>query len=111
LPPPFFFIFLSFFLPPQVRAAAADTLLPFADIVIARAPDQLVHLLNILWTAMLDLDDLTASTSSIMRLLATLYAGPGVSNLEVGIRLSGNGKEEELSPYLKMLLGKKPLAI
>lgn len=67
----------------DVRAAAAEALLPISDVVIAQAPDQLLPLLNILWSSLLDLDDLTASTSSIMKLLATLYAVPGVSNQQV----------------------------
>lgn len=60
----------------DVRAVASDTLLPVAAQVALLGPDAMAQLLAVLWNALTDLDDLTASTSSVMKLLAGLYAQP-----------------------------------
>ena len=54
----------------DVRAAAADALLPISSHVVARQDATVDSLLSILWDSLDDLDDLTVSTSSVMRLLA-----------------------------------------
>lgn len=56
----------------DVRAASADALLPTTDCIVANCPGELRGILTILWDALLDLDDLTASTSSVLKLLASL---------------------------------------
>lgn len=58
----------------DVRSAAAEALLPISEHVVARKDSTVEHLLTILWDSLTDLDDLTASTSSVLRLLAELIA-------------------------------------
>ena len=53
----------------DVRAVVADTLLPIAHFVKIHALEYLPNLLSILWSTLSHLDDLSASTSSIMDLL------------------------------------------
>ncbi|KAL6056696.1 TATA-binding protein-associated factor [Balamuthia mandrillaris] len=65
----------------DVRAIAADCLLPIAETIACSYGDQLPALLCILWEILLDLDDLSASTASVMTLLANLYAFPSVASI------------------------------
>lgn len=58
----------------DVRSAAADALLPISTHVVARKDGTVDRLLTILWDSLTDLDDLTASTSSVLRLLAELIS-------------------------------------
>ncbi|PIK38156.1 hypothetical protein BSL78_25008 [Apostichopus japonicus] len=60
----------------DVRAVAAAALIPVTGILTKSYPDQLPPIFTILWDTLLDLDDLTASTSSIMMLLAALLSHP-----------------------------------
>jgi TATA-binding protein-associated factor len=63
----------------DVIAAAADALLPAAGAIAREAGGVVPGLLGALWDALLDLDDLSPSTGSVMALLAKLYAQPGVA--------------------------------
>lgn len=63
----------------DVIAAAADALLPAAGAIAREAGGVVPRLLGVLWDALLDLDDLSPSTGSVMALLAELYAQPGVA--------------------------------
>ncbi|EGD76870.1 BTAF1 protein [Salpingoeca rosetta] len=56
----------------DVRAAAADTMIPMADHVVAHAPDTIKTIVTLLWDALPELDDLSASAGSILKLLARL---------------------------------------
>ena len=59
----------------DVSAVAAAALVPLADPLVNILPlDQISTLLKSLWDALLDLDELTASTSSILTLLSSLMA-------------------------------------
>ncbi|XP_064406197.1 TATA-binding protein-associated factor 172-like [Halichondria panicea] len=58
----------------DVRAVAAGSLLPVADKLHLVLPDKMSELVRILWDALLDLDDLSASTNSIMELLSTILS-------------------------------------
>ncbi|KAH9489880.1 btaf1 RNA polymerase II, B-TFIID transcription factor-associated, 170kDa [Bulinus truncatus] len=60
----------------DVRAVAAAALIPVADQLIVHLPTQLPVILTCLWDTLADLDDLTASTNSIMMLLAKLMSHP-----------------------------------
>eukprot|EP00898_Chlorokybus_atmophyticus_P005845 jgi/Chlat1/6261/Chrsp44S05775 len=65
----------------DVRAVAADALAPAANaIVTTMPPPVLKRILHTLWNALLELDDLSPSTSSIMTLLAELYTQPVAVN-------------------------------
>ena len=58
----------------DVRAAAAESLLPIVDTVTATHAEAVPAVVCVLWDTLHDLDDLTVSTSAIMRLLASLLA-------------------------------------
>ena len=60
----------------DVRAVASDALLPVTEEVSRICIDRLPKILSILWDILLDLDDLTASTNSVMNLLAEFYSMP-----------------------------------
>lgn len=60
-----------------MSAVAAAALMPLADpLVKLLTADELRLLLDTLWDALLELDELTASTSSILTLLSSLVAHP-----------------------------------
>lgn len=60
----------------DVRAVAAEALIPAADSLV-RLNDQMLHsIVMLLWDILLDLDDLSPSTSSVMNLLAEIYSQP-----------------------------------
>ncbi|GAQ92914.1 hypothetical protein KFL_011990010, partial [Klebsormidium nitens] len=63
----------------DVIAASADALLPAAGAIAGGAGEAVPRLLRALWDALLNLDDLSPSIGSVMRLLAELYAQPGVA--------------------------------
>ncbi|XP_054654807.1 TATA-binding protein-associated factor 172 isoform X1 [Dunckerocampus dactyliophorus] len=62
----------------DVRAVAAAALIPVVEGLVQLLPDKVPFIVNTLWDALLDLDDLTASTNSIMTLLSSLLTYPQV---------------------------------
>ena len=54
----------------DVRAAVADALLPMADNVVTQRPAQVDHIISLLWESLVDMDELSASTASVLKLLA-----------------------------------------
>ncbi|XP_071538423.1 TATA-binding protein-associated factor 172 isoform X2 [Panulirus ornatus] len=65
----------------DVVAVAASCLVPVADSVVLLLEKEVVmKLVATLWDALLDIDDLTSSTNSILMLLAKLLAHPGNSD-------------------------------
>ncbi|XP_067936864.1 TATA-binding protein-associated factor 172-like [Watersipora subatra] len=56
----------------DVRAVTATSLLPIIDRLQQIIPEKVEGLINSLWDALLDLDDLTSSTHSMMALLSAL---------------------------------------
>ncbi|KAM7432717.1 btaf1 RNA polymerase II [Porites harrisoni] len=63
----------------DVRAVAASALLPVAESLVTIAPSYVQEVLVTLWDTLVELDDLTASTNSIMMLLAGILSCPSVS--------------------------------
>ncbi|CAJ0832129.1 8775_t:CDS:10 [Entrophospora sp. SA101] len=56
----------------DVRAVAASILVPIADYFVTNSSNKIPELVNVLWDCLKDLkDDLTASTASVMDLLAS----------------------------------------
>jgi hypothetical protein len=53
----------------DVRAVASETLLPIATEATVLVQDYMPQILAILWDILLELDQLTASTNSVMNLL------------------------------------------
>ncbi|XP_041362673.1 TATA-binding protein-associated factor 172-like isoform X2 [Gigantopelta aegis] len=72
----------------DVRAVAAAALVPVTDSFVKLMPQQTPVVISSLWETLLDLDDLTASTNSIMTLLATLLAHPHLAADSVSQSLS-----------------------
>ncbi|KAG6551134.1 hypothetical protein Mapa_007369 [Marchantia paleacea] len=62
----------------DVRAVAAEALTPAAAALVASNSEAVSAILLSLWDILLDLDDLSPSTSSVMHLLSELYSQPGV---------------------------------
>nr|XP_054762418.1 TATA-binding protein-associated factor 172-like [Lytechinus pictus] len=62
----------------DVRAVSAAALLPVTQVLIKTSPQQVMQILHTLWETLVELDDLTASTNSIMNLLASLLSNPSV---------------------------------
>uniref|UniRef100_A0A667ZL40 B-TFIID TATA-box binding protein associated factor 1 n=1 Tax=Myripristis murdjan TaxID=586833 RepID=A0A667ZL40_9TELE len=62
----------------DVRAVAAAALIPVVDGLVQLLPNKIPFIVNTLWDALLELDDLTASTNSIMTLLSSLLTYPQV---------------------------------
>ncbi|KAF4791370.1 TATA-binding protein-associated factor 172 isoform X1 [Turdus rufiventris] len=62
----------------DVRAVAAASLVPVVESLVQLQSQKVPFILNTLWDALLELDDLTASTNSIMILLSSLLTYPQV---------------------------------
>ncbi|XP_030628139.1 TATA-binding protein-associated factor 172 [Chanos chanos] len=62
----------------DVRAVAAAALIPVVEGLVQLQPEKVPFIVNTLWDALLELDDLTASTNSIMTLLSSLLTYPQV---------------------------------
>ncbi|KAJ8513513.1 hypothetical protein OPV22_003947 [Ensete ventricosum] len=77
----------------DVRAVAAEALIPTAA-AITSLDDQMLHsIVMLLWDILLDLDDLSPSTSSVMNLLAEIYSQPAMVPKMVD-KLNMVGKQE-----------------
>ncbi|XP_014671630.1 PREDICTED: TATA-binding protein-associated factor 172-like, partial [Priapulus caudatus] len=83
----------------DVSAVSAAALAPVADDIVNFLPDQVTSLITCLWDLLLDLDDLTAATNSMMSLLSSLLANSHVSYTHRGAEL------HELVPRLWPFLG------
>ncbi|MCL7026697.1 hypothetical protein MKW94_014094 [Papaver nudicaule] len=58
----------------DVRAVAAEALIPTAASIVSLNGETLHSIVMLLWDILLDLDDLSPSTSSVMNLLAEIYS-------------------------------------
>ncbi|KAG8435264.1 hypothetical protein GDO86_013278 [Hymenochirus boettgeri] len=67
----------------DVRAVAAASLVPVVESLVKLQFKQVPFILSTLWDALLELDDLTASTNSIMTLLSSLLMYPQVQQCNV----------------------------
>ncbi|KAM4032830.1 TATA-binding protein-associated factor 172 isoform 3-T3 [Anomaloglossus baeobatrachus] len=67
----------------DVRAVAAASLVPVVDNLVKIQFKQVPFILSTLWDALLELDDLTASTNSIMTLLSSLLTYPQVQQCNI----------------------------
>lgn len=81
----------------DVRAVAASALLPVAESLVTFAPNHVQEVLVTLWDTLVELDDLTASTNSIMMLLARILSSPSVAPQETG------GKDSSLTELVPRL--------
>ncbi|PKA51093.1 putative chromatin-remodeling complex ATPase chain [Apostasia shenzhenica] len=60
----------------DVRAVAAESLIPAASYIVLLGDETLHSIVMLLWDILLDLDDLSPSTSSVMNLLSEIYSQP-----------------------------------
>uniref|UniRef100_A0A7M4F9D6 B-TFIID TATA-box binding protein associated factor 1 n=1 Tax=Crocodylus porosus TaxID=8502 RepID=A0A7M4F9D6_CROPO len=67
----------------DVRAVAAASLVPVVESLVHLQSQKVPFILNTLWDALLELDDLTASTNSIMTLLSSLLTYPEVRKCSI----------------------------
>nr|XP_033799591.1 TATA-binding protein-associated factor 172 isoform X4 [Geotrypetes seraphini] len=67
----------------DVRAVAASSLVPVVESLVGLQYTQVPIILGTLWNALLQLDDLTASTNSIMTLLSSLLTYPQVRQCSI----------------------------
>ncbi|RUS77118.1 hypothetical protein EGW08_015105, partial [Elysia chlorotica] len=84
----------------DVRAVAASALIPVTDALGQVLPDQIPLILSCLWNILVDLDDLTASTNSIMTLLAKLMSHPLTKDSQI-MKESLTGLTPRLWPFLR----------
>lgn len=81
----------------DVRAVAAEALIPAAASLV-RLNDQMLHsIVMLLWDILLDLDDLSPSTSSVMNLLAEIYSQPEMVPKMLGTAALGEREEFDLN--------------
>ncbi|ESO84153.1 hypothetical protein LOTGIDRAFT_155478 [Lottia gigantea] len=83
----------------DVRAVAAAALVPVSDKLVTLLPNQTPIIINCLWETLLDLDDLTASTNSIMSLLSKLLSNP--SSMSTTMSQSLTELTPRLWPFLR----------
>uniref|UniRef100_A0A452R8P1 B-TFIID TATA-box binding protein associated factor 1 n=1 Tax=Ursus americanus TaxID=9643 RepID=A0A452R8P1_URSAM len=67
----------------DVRAVAAASLVPVVESLVYLQTQKVPFIINTLWDALLELDDLTASTNSIMTLLSSLLTYPQVQQCSI----------------------------
>ena len=83
----------------DVRAVSAATLTPIAKEFVALRPASLGELMNIVWECLADLrDDLSASTGSIMDLLAKLCSFP-----EVLVAMQSNAAKNQDQSFTQLV--------
>ncbi|KAL1362643.1 hypothetical protein HN51_010870 [Arachis hypogaea] len=76
----------------DVRAVAADALIPASAAIVALQGPTLRTIVMLLWDILLDLDDLSPSTSSVMNLLSEIYSQEEmVPMMYEVLRLGDNG--------------------
>ena len=89
----------------DVRSVAATALVPVADqlhIIMASEVTQLVH---ILWDSLLNLDDLSSSTNSIVDLLCTLLSSTSPTSSQVTVGSGWSELVPRLWPFLSHAIG------
>ncbi|KAK2433246.1 TATA-binding protein-associated factor BTAF1 [Trifolium repens] len=94
----------------DVRAVAADALIPAAAAIVALQGQTLHSIVMLLWDILLDLDDLSPSTSSVMNLLAEIYSHEEMvpkmykvfklEDKEIENGAGGCGDNEEENPFV-----------
>ncbi|KAF2288111.1 hypothetical protein GH714_004452 [Hevea brasiliensis] len=97
----------------DVRAVAADALIPTAASIVSLKGRTLHSIIMLLWDILLDLDDLSPSTSSVMNLLAEIYSQEDMIpkriskekqeldlNEVMNIDDAGEGRDLQENPYM-----------
>lgn len=89
----------------DVRAVAAAALLPVTHTLIKTSPQQVMQILATLWETLVELDDLTASTNSIMSLLASLLSHPSACSLQSDLSQPLGTLVQRLWPFMRHTIG------
>ncbi|KAL7752502.1 TATA-binding protein-associated factor mot1 [Sorochytrium milnesiophthora] len=90
----------------DVRAVSSSTLLPITHQLVQIIPGQLTTLVSVLWDALLNLDDLTASTATVMDLLATLSSHAEVCAIMIEPSASSSATPTPASATVALPLAK-----
>ncbi|KAF5725765.1 DNA binding ATP binding nucleic acid bindin isoform 1 [Tripterygium wilfordii] len=86
----------------DVRAVAADALVPTAGAIVALRGQTLHSIVMLLWDILLDLDDLSPSTSSVMNLLAEIYSQEDMIPKRSEASASGDKQEFDLNEVVNV---------
>lgn len=81
----------------DVRAVAADALIPAAAAIVSLNNQTLHSIVMLLWDILLDLDDLSPSTSSVMNLLAEIYSHEDMVPKMINASISNDNHEFNLN--------------
>lgn len=97
----------------DVRSVAADALIPTAGAIVSLKGRALHSIIMLLWDILLDLDDLSPSTSSVMNLLAEIYSQEDMIpkmiskekqeldlNEVLNVDDAGEGRDLQENPYM-----------
>lgn len=85
----------------DVRAVAAEALIPIAAAIVSLNGQTLHSIVMLLWDILLDLDDLSPSTSSVMNLLAEIYSQPEMVPKMLGAFISREKQVLDLNEVLQ----------
>ncbi|XP_039028640.1 TATA-binding protein-associated factor BTAF1-like isoform X2 [Hibiscus syriacus] len=86
----------------DVRAVAADALIPAAAAIVALKGQLLHSIIMLLWDILLDLDDLSPSTSSVMNLLAEIYSQEDMMPKIIGTSTAKEKQNFDLNEVLRV---------
>lgn len=81
----------------DVRAVAAEALIPAAAAIVSLKRQSVQSIMMLLWDTLLDLDDLSPSTSSVMNLLSEIYSQPEMVPEMLGTLTSVEKQEFDLN--------------
>ncbi|KAL9678205.1 hypothetical protein QQ045_016044 [Rhodiola kirilowii] len=88
----------------DVRAVAADALIPAASAVVSLNGETLQNIIMLLWDILLDLDDLSPSTSSVMNLLAEIYSQDGMIPNNFGTVFTNGRQNFDLNDTIGVII-------
>ncbi|KAF3440568.1 hypothetical protein FNV43_RR18852 [Rhamnella rubrinervis] len=83
----------------DVRAVAAEALIPTAAAIVGLQGQILNSIVMLLWDILLDLDDLSPSTSSVMNLLAEIYSQEEIIPKMMGTLTPKDNQEFDLNEH------------
>ncbi|KAJ3098886.1 btaf1 RNA polymerase II, B-TFIID transcription factor-associated, 170kDa [Phlyctochytrium planicorne] len=97
----------------DVRAVSSSTLLPINDILVSIFPPEVIYVkvVSALWDCLLELDDLTAATASVMDLLSELISKTKIISLVRRDHMSLEKKVPRLYPFLRHAITSVRIAV
>ncbi|KAG0207805.1 TATA-binding protein-associated factor mot1 [Mortierella sp. GBA30] len=99
----------------DVRAVSASTLIPISSNFVNKLPDRIPDVVNVLWDCLAVLkDDLTASTASVMDLLAKLFSYQSVLDFMIQPKDEGHSLVNlipRLNPFFRHTIPSVRMAV